>query len=155
MALVVRQTADHRALTPRRANKHEYSVVSAAGGHNSEDICSVAMTPHSFGVSPLTQANSSKNPAQQVALNGASSHECRMRNDRQSYFKVVRDLAHAQFDLADGELTARLWQDVAERDLDRGRIIHLLFQCGDQHDDDAVMRFRDEAYLAMVDPNDP
>lgn len=113
------------------------------------------MTPHSSGVSPLTQANSSDPLAPQVVLSGASSHECRMRNDRQSYFKVVRDLAHAQFDLADGQLTARLWQDVVERDLDRGRIIHLLFQCGDLHDDDAVMRLRDEAYLALVNPNDP
>lgn len=113
------------------------------------------MTPHSFGVSPLTQANSSDHLAPQMTLDGASSHECRMRNDRQSYFKVVRDLAHAQFDLADGELTARLWQDVAERDLDRGRILHLLFQCDDLHDDHAVMRLGDETYLALVDPNDP
>lgn len=113
------------------------------------------MTARSSGVTPLTQANSSNRVGHRVALDRGSSHECRMRNDRQSYFKVVRELAHAQFELADGELTARLWQDVAERDLDRGRIIHLLYQCGDLHDDDAVMRFSDEAYLALVDPRDP
>lgn len=73
-----------------------------------------------------------------------------MRNDRQSYFKVVSDLVHAQFELADPELTKRLWQDVADRDLDRGRIIHLLYNCCDLHHDDAVMRSCDEAYLALV-----
>ena len=73
-----------------------------------------------------------------------------MRNDRQSYFKVVRDLVHAQFELDDRELSSRLWQDVTDRDLDRGRIIHLLYNCCDLHRNDAVMRSCDEAYLALV-----
>ena len=84
-----------------------------------------------------------------------AGHECRMRNDRQSYFKVVRDLVHAQFELADQELSSRLWQDVTDRDLDRGRILHLLYSCHDLHDDDEMMRCSDEAYVALVDPRDP
>ncbi|MGC6482242.1 MAG: hypothetical protein ACON4T_01530 [Synechococcus sp.] len=109
----------------------------------------------SYGTSPLTPTNSSAQARLASALDGPSSHECRMRNDRQSYFQVVRDLAHAQFDLTDGELTARLWKEVADRDLDRGRIIHLPYHCGNLHHDDAVMRLNDEAYLALVDPRDP
>ena len=84
-----------------------------------------------------------------------SSQECRMRNDRQSYLRVVRDLVHAQFELADQELSARLWQDVADRDLDRGRILHLLYNARGIHQDDAVMGELDAAYVGLVDPSDP
>jgi hypothetical protein len=44
---------------------------------------------------------------------------------------------------------------VADRDLDRGRILHLLYSCHDLHDDDEMMRCSDEAYVALVDPRDP
>ena len=113
------------------------------------------MTARSSGVTPLTQANSSNRVGHRVALDRGSSHECRIRNDRQSYFKVVRELVRAQFELGDGELTARLWKDIADRDLDRGRIIHLLYGCGDLHHNDEVMRLSDEAYVALVNPLAP
>ena len=61
----------------------------------------------------------------------------------------------SQFNLEDQELSSRLWQDVADRDLDRGRILHLLYSCHDLHDDDEMMRCSDEAYVALVDPRDP
>ena len=44
-----------------------------------------------------------------MSVNAAA--ECRARNDRQSYFTISRALAHAQFELADAELTRRYWQD--------------------------------------------
>ncbi len=40
-----------------------------------------------------------------------STEECLQRNDRQSYFSLTRQLVKAQFVLADGQLTARLWQE--------------------------------------------
>ena len=74
---------------------------------------------------------------------------------RNHLIKVVRDLVNAQFELTDPELSSRLWQEVADRDLDRGRILHLLYSCHDLHNDDEVMRCSDEAYVALVDPRDP
>ena len=102
-----------------------------------------------------TPTRTQSNQAAWLPLEGQNGPECRMRNDRQSYFQVVRELVHAQFELGDAELTARLWREVADRDLDRGRIIHLLYGCGDLHHNDEVMRISDEAYVALVNPLDP
>ena len=72
-----------------------------------------------------------------------SFDECRLRNDRQSYVALSRQLVQAQFVLRDRELTTRLWQDVANRDMDLGRIINLLYCCSSPEDDEA-MRWIDE-----------
>ena len=50
-----------------------------------------------------------------------TTEECRQRNDRQSYFSLTRQLVSAQFVLADGQLAARLWQEIADREMDLGR----------------------------------
>ena len=78
----------------------------------------------------------------------SAAEECRARNDRQSYFAITRELVRAQFELADMELSRRLWQDVADRDLEVGRILHLLYGCG-CHQDEAEMVDVDETYLLM------
>ena len=83
-----------------------------------------------------------------LLMSTCAAEECRVRNDRQSYFAVVRDLVLAQFVLGDQELTARLWKDVGDRDLDVSRIVHLLYCCS-FHDDDDVMRETDEEFLAL------
>ena len=83
-----------------------------------------------------------------------SFDECRLRNDRQSYMALSRQLVQAQFVLRDRELTNRLWHDVANRDMDLGRIINLLYRCSSPEDDEA-MRSIDEGYLALIDPKDP
>ena len=62
--------------------------------------------------------------------------ECRTRNDRQSYISIARSLAKAQFVLADAELSRRLWQEVADRDLEVARILHLLYGGWDLDNDD-------------------
>ena len=86
---------------------------------------------------------------------GAQSFdECRLRNDRQSYVALSRQLVQAQFVLRDRELTTRLWQDVAHRELDLGRIINLLYCCAFPEDDEA-MRWIDEGYLALINHKDP
>lgn len=74
--------------------------------------------------------------------------ECRLRNDRQSYFAITRALVNAQFVLADGVLSQRLWQEVADRDMEVGRILNLLYGCWFQ-DDEAEMTALDDAFLTM------
>ena len=74
--------------------------------------------------------------------------ECRLRHDRQSYFAITRALVQAQFVLADGVLSQRLWQEVADRDLEVGRILNLLYSSCFQ-DDEAEMTALDDAFLAL------
>ena len=83
-----------------------------------------------------------------LLMSVSAAEECRSRNDRQSYFAITRELVRAQFELADMELSRRLWQDVADRDLEVGRILHLLYGCG-CHQDEAEMVDVDETYLLM------
>ena len=71
--------------------------------------------------------------------------EARIRNDRQAVFQLVRDLVQAQFDRADEELTKRLWQDVADREIDLDRVINLMYTCS-FHEDDNEMTKVDETY---------
>ena len=71
--------------------------------------------------------------------------EERIRNDRQVVFQLVRDLVQAQFDRGDEELTKRLWQDVADREIDLDRVINLMYSCS-FHEDDNEMSKVDETY---------
>ena len=71
--------------------------------------------------------------------------EERIRNDRQAVFQLVRELVQAQFDLGDAELTKRLWQDVADREIDLDRVINLMYTCS-FHDDDNEMTAVDDTY---------
>ena len=80
-----------------------------------------------------------------------TTEECRQRNDRQSYFSLTRQLVSAQFVLADGQLAARLWQEIADREMDLGRVINLLYGCSFPEDDQA-MQDADDEYLSLVDP---
>ena len=71
-------------------------------------------------------------------------HESLIRNDRQTYFEVVRDLVHAQYRLGDEQLTQRLWDDVIERKLDIERVVNLMFTCSMHHNDEAMTRVDEE-----------
>ena len=73
------------------------------------------------------------------------TQEARIRNDRQAVFQLVRDLVQAQFARGDNELTKRLWQDVADRNIDLDRVINLMYTCS-FHDDDNEMTKVDETY---------
>ena len=75
----------------------------------------------------------------------AGTSEARIRNDRQAVFQLVRDLVQAQFNRGDEELTKRLWQDVADREIDLDRVINLLYTCS-FHEDDNEMTKVDETY---------
>ena len=73
------------------------------------------------------------------------NQEARIRNDRQAVFQLVRELVQAQFNRGDKELTKRLWQDVADREIDLDRVINLMYTCS-FHEDDNEMTKVDEAY---------
>ncbi len=73
------------------------------------------------------------------------TQEARIRNDRQAVFQLVRDLVQAQFDRGDEELTKRLWQDVADRNIDLDRVINLMYTCS-FHEDENEMTKVDETY---------
>ena len=68
-------------------------------------------------------------------------------HEQDLYFSSARNLARAQFQLADEELSRRLWQDVAERELDVDRILNLMYGCWFQEDREA-MQEADAAYRA-------
>ena len=74
-------------------------------------------------------------------------YESPSRQLQQAHFDAARRLAQAQFQLADGELTQRLWQDVADRDLDVDRILNLLYGCWFQTDS-LAMRAADAEFQA-------
>ena len=80
--------------------------------------------------------------------------EDRLRNDRQSYFAMTRALVNAQLNWRDAELSSRLWREIADRDMDRGRILHLLYSVEDHQDEEDLQR-ADMAYLQLIDPKDP
>ena len=65
---------------------------------------------------------------------------------------MVRQLVKAQFILQDRELTMRLWQEISERNMDRGRIISLLYGCN-FHDVESML-VADERYLSLVVPDE-
>ena len=81
----------------------------------------------------------------QLSKAQAGTQEERIRNDRQAVFQLVRDLVQAQLDRGDEELTKRLWQDVADRDIDLDRVINLMYTCS-FHEDDNEMTKVDETY---------
>ena len=68
-------------------------------------------------------------------------------HEQDLYFSCARNLARAQFQLADEELSRRLWQDVAERELDVDRILNLMYGCWFQEDREA-MQEADAAYCS-------
>ena len=72
------------------------------------------------------------------------TQEARIRNDRQAVFQMVRELVQAQIVLADKELTKRLWQDVADREIEIDRIINLMYTCSFHDDDDEMIRVDEE-----------
>ena len=94
------------------------------------------------------QTQSKSLSQQRLLMSVGAAMECRIRNDRQSYFALARELAHAQFVLADSELSWRLWQDVADRELDVARFLHLLYGGWDVEDDEEMLE-ADQQFLSL------
>ena len=68
------------------------------------------------------------------------------RHLQQAHFDSARP-GPGSISLADAELSQRLWQDVADRDLDVDRILNLLYGCRFQ-DDPAALRAADAEFQA-------
>ena len=71
------------------------------------------------------------------------------KRQQATVFSSARQLARAQFQLGDEELSRRLWQDVADQGLDVDRILNLLYGCWFQ-DDPAALQDADAEYLARL-----
>ena len=78
-------------------------------------------------------------------------YESLPRPEQQAHFDAACNLARAQFLLGDGELSQRLWQDVADRELDVERIEQLMYGCWFQDDPDSMAE-ADAAYLSRTAP---
>ena len=66
--------------------------------------------------------------------------------NQEKIFSLTRELINAQFELCDDELTNRLWEEVANLNIDPERIINLMYKC-DSNDDFAAMVDKDSKYL--------
>ena len=66
-------------------------------------------------------------------------------DERKALFALTRDIVLAQISLGDDELSRRLWDEVAERQIDPRRVINLIYGCA-SHDDDAAMIQTDMSY---------
>ena len=74
-------------------------------------------------------------------------YESPSRREQDVYISCAKNLANAQFQLADAELSRRLWQDVAERKLDVDRLLNLMYGCWFP-DDLQAMQEADRDYQA-------
>lgn len=74
--------------------------------------------------------------------------ECK---EQQLVFLLVRQLAAAQFELANPQMTERLWQEVAALEIDPERVIALLYGGQDVTDREAL-RLLDEQWRARHRP---
>ena len=66
--------------------------------------------------------------------------------DQEKVYALTRQLVNAQFQLCDDELTNRLWEEVADLNLDPERIINLMYKCH-SHDNFTDMFDIDSQYL--------
>ena len=76
-----------------------------------------------------------------------SEEECKVRNDRQSYFSVARSLVQAQIADGNSTLAGQIWNEASKRKMDIERIINLMYRCH-FHDEDEAMTEADGAYQA-------
>ena len=60
-------------------------------------------------------------------------------------FNLTRQIVNAQFELADENLSNRLWHNVFQKNIDTDRIINLIYSC--HSDDDELLRKADYDYL--------
>ncbi len=54
-------------------------------------------------------------------------------------FSLARDIINAQFNLANDELTRKLWNEVAALKIDPQRIINLMYRCCSNEDNQSML----------------
>ena len=97
----------------------------------------------------LKKVNLGKRGKKLTSTTSALFDDSLIRNDREVVFNLVRELVYAQFHLSDQELTNRLWQDVADRNIDINRVINLMYCCN-FHDSDEEMLDADTKYQLQL-----
>jgi hypothetical protein len=103
--------------------------------------------PRAGQASQLAGATPSRPTSCGEAFDGSFA-ECK---EQQLVFLLVRQLAAAQFELANPQMTERLWQEVAALDIDPERITALLYG-GQSVNDRAELRAIDEQWRARHRP---
>ena len=73
------------------------------------------------------------------------TQEERIRNERQAVFQLVRELVQAQFERGDEEFTKRLWQQLADGEIELDRVLNIMYTCS-FHEDDNEMTTVYETY---------
>lgn len=61
----------------------------------------------------------------------------------------MQSIVKAQFELADDELSRRIWQEVADQNISVERVENLLYRCSFQNDP-VAMRQADDHYLRRM-----
>ncbi|MEB3200636.1 MAG: hypothetical protein VKK62_08945 [Synechococcaceae cyanobacterium] len=82
---------------------------------------------------------------------GSGSPYPSSNKEEQLLFLLVSQLASAQFDLANGPMTQRLWDEVAALELDPERVTALLYGGQDPHDREALRQL-DSAWCSRPEP---
>ena len=77
------------------------------------------------------------------------SYQSTASREQDKVFALVQSLVEAQFQLADDELSRRIWQEIADQNIPVERVENLLYCCFFQ-DDPAAMKEADEDYLRRV-----
>ena len=77
------------------------------------------------------------------------SYQSNASREQDKVFALVQSLVEAQFQLADDELSRRIWQEIADQNIPVERVENLLYCCFFQ-DDPVAMKEADEDYLRRV-----
>ena len=77
------------------------------------------------------------------------SYQSTASREQDKVFALVQSLVEAQFQLADDELSRRIWQEIADQNIPVERVENLLYCCFFQ-DDPVAMKEADEDYLRRV-----
>ena len=77
------------------------------------------------------------------------SYQSPASREQDKVFALVQSLVEAQFQLADDELSRRIWQEIADQNIPVERVENLLYCCFFQ-DDPVAMKEADEDYLRRV-----
>ena len=76
------------------------------------------------------------------------SYQSTASREQDKVFALVQFLVEAQFQLADDELSRRIWQEIADQNIPVERVENLLYCCFFQ-DDPVAMKEADEDYNAV------
>ena len=96
----------------------------------------------------LTKSNRACNQ-RLIELNYQQHVLINAKSNQEQVFRLAKGIAKAQFDLADQELTKRLWEEVATKDIDPERILNLMYSCNHFEDIETIVQ-ADSRYIEQA-----